>query len=191
MTGGECPFPSSSSLPFLHLLQYVITQFLFYHEVTHPPVHSLSPSFRTGFEKKRKAVDWCGNNTAKWLQGEEPEVPAAKAIKRGPAPNLQYDDNEPHCHPPCLGDVVAVPFQDQEHGGSDFWLGKCLRLNEDGTMLLGWFQEVGKNSYRMKIGASWQEVCVCVFLPSSSCFSSLTTPPLPFSPEHQGLHLSH
>lgn len=127
-------------------------------------------------------MDWCGNNTAKWLQGEEPEVPAAKAIKKGPAPNLQYDDNEPHCHPPCLGDVVAVPFQDQEHGGSDFWLGKCLRLNEDGTMLLGWFQEVGKNSYRMKIGASWQEVCVCVFLPSSSCFSSLTTPPLSFSP---------
>jgi hypothetical protein len=98
----------------------------------------------------------------KWLQAdEEIEQPAPKAIKTGPTPNLKYDDNEPHCHLPNIGEVVAVPFTNNEKSAPDFWLGKCLRVNqEDGTLLLGWFQEIDKTNkrYKMKIGASWSEV---------------------------------
>lgn len=119
--------------------------------------------FRTGFEKKRKAVDWCGTNTMKWLQGEDENAlpPPPKIIKKGPTSDKKYDDNEPHCHPPNLGDVVAVPFMDGDSEERSFWLGKCLRVNnEDSTLLLGWFQEVGEGKYRMKIGASWPEVSI-------------------------------
>jgi hypothetical protein len=97
----------------------------------------------------------------KWLNGEgngfEPEP---KVFKKGPTLQHQYDDNEPHCHAPSLGDVVAVPFKDGgENGEPNFWLGKCLRVNsEDSTLLLGWFQKVTNNNYKMKIGASWLEV---------------------------------
>lgn len=101
----------------------------------------------------------------KWLQGELGEeagiLPPPKAVKIGPTPNKKYDDNEPYCQPPDIGDVVAVPFNDNDTNKANFWLGKCLRVNsEDCTVLLGWFQEISKNKYKMKIGASWPEVCV-------------------------------
>jgi hypothetical protein len=112
--------------------------------------------FRTSFEKKRKAVDWCGNNTMKWLQEDDKviNIPDPKHMKTGPTPEKQYDENEPHTTKPNIGDVVAVPFKD---GESKFWLGKCLRV-EDSTLLLGWLEEVMPTKYKMKIGASWPEV---------------------------------
>lgn len=117
---------------------------------------------RTCHEKKRKAVEWCGTNTMKYLKGEDERdmlPPPPKAIKTGPTSNLKYDDNEPHTLPPEMGDVVAVPFRDSSSNEPQFWLGKCLRVNsEDSTVLLGWFQEVSGGKYKMKIGASWQEV---------------------------------
>lgn len=99
-------------------------------------------------------------------------VPEPKIVKQGPTSQHLYDDNEPHCHPPALGDIVAVPFVDKnmvdmdgmdEDDKQDFWLGKCLRvITEDSTVLLGWFQKVPgyENKYRMKIGASWLEVSI-------------------------------
>ena len=99
----------------------------------------------------------------RWLGGDDQEgflpPPSPKAIKTGPTSQHKYDDNEPYCSPPSLGDVVAVPFLD-DGNRPDFWLGKCLRVNtEDSTILLGWFQQVEPNKYKMKIGASWLEVC--------------------------------
>lgn len=120
---------------------------------------------RTSHEKKRKAVNWCGNNTMRWLGGEEtPLPPEPKVIKKGPTPQHQYDDNEPYTHSPNLGDVVAVPFK-KEDSTPSFWLGKCLRVNnEDSTLLLGWFERLSdENKYKMKIGASWSEVCSCLY----------------------------
>lgn len=76
-------------------------------------------------------------------------------MKPGPTSEKQYDENEPHCNVPNIGDVVAVPFT--ENTESKFWLGKCLRV-EDSTLLLGWLQEIEPNKYKMKIGASWSEV---------------------------------
>ena len=116
--------------------------------------------FRTVFERKRKGVDWCGNNTMKCLQGDQYEgnvvEPEPKLIKSGPTPEQTYDDNEPHTVVPTVGDIVAVPFIDLD-GKSSFWLGKCLRFNE-GTVLVGWLELVNGNKYKMKIGASWEEV---------------------------------
>jgi hypothetical protein len=112
-------------------------------------------------------VDWCGTNTMKWLQGENESAlpPPPKVMKEGPTAEKKYDDNEPHCHPPNLGDVVAVPFVDNDTEEPSFWLGKCLRVNmEDSTLLLGWFQEVDKGRYKMKIGASWPEVSLLLLL---------------------------
>ena len=40
-------------------------------------------------------------------------VPEPKIVKQGPTSQHLYDDNEPHCHPPALGDIVAVPFVDK------------------------------------------------------------------------------
>ena len=137
----------SHTVSYSHSLKYTLSNILLLN--------------RTGFEKKRKAVDWCGTNTMKWLQGENESAlpPPPKAIKKGPTMDKKYDDNEPHCHPPNLGDVVAVPFMDNDIEESSFWLGKCLRVNvEDSTLLLGWFQEIDKGKYKMKIGASWSEV---------------------------------
>jgi hypothetical protein len=144
--------------------------------------------FRTGYEKKRKAVAWCGNNTMKWLQGENEEaLPSEpKIIKTGPTPDRQFDDNEPHTMPPGIGDVVAVPFRDKETKKPSFWLGKCLRVNqEDSTVLLGWFQQVGEFKYKMKIGASWLEVCGF----KNGYFSQLIH--FYIYIEYQSLYLSH
>jgi hypothetical protein len=43
-------------------------------------------SLRTSFEKKRKAVDWCGNNTIKWWQEDDKIIimPESKHIKTSP-----------------------------------------------------------------------------------------------------------
>ena len=122
-------------------------------------VKSFIPPSRTSHEKKRKAVNWCGNNTMRWLSGEEaPVPPEPKAMRTGPTSQHDYDDNEPHSYQPNLNDMVAVPYK-KEDSTNDFWLGKCLRINsEDSTLLLGWFEKVGDNKYKMKIGASWIEV---------------------------------
>ena len=108
-------------------------------------------------------MDYCGNNTMKWLTGDGIEddllPPEPKQVKLGPTADRQYDDNEPHTVPPAVGDVVAVPFKDKDHNSDSFWLGKCLRVSaEASTVLLGWFQDIEGGRYKMKIGASWEEV---------------------------------
>jgi hypothetical protein len=97
-----------------------------------------------------------------YLQQEkqEQEPPASKSIKQGPTKEQKFDDNEPHNNPPKQGDIVAVPFKDKDTEQPDFWLGKCLRVNtDDSTVMLGWFEKLENNTYKMKIGASWFEVC--------------------------------
>jgi hypothetical protein len=115
---------------------------------------------RTRQEKKRKGVDWCGNNTMKYLGEDFVPAPPTKVIKKRPTKDQSYNDSEPHSHIPSINDVVAVSFKNDADEPT-FWLGKCLRVNtENNTLLLGWFQEIESNRYKMKIGASWEEVCI-------------------------------
>jgi hypothetical protein len=203
-------YPCYPSLPLLPLtaLHYPHSTLATSPPSTYSALSLLTLSLsRTSFEKKRKAVDWCGTNTMKWLEGGEGEStlpPPPKVIKKGPTAEKKYDDNEPHCHAPNLGDVVAVPFVDGESDESSFWLGKCLRVNnEDSTLLLGWFQEIGEGKYKMKIGASWPEVrylfLPLLFLSSHSLpILSLLLPVSHFFlshsfsiSEHQGMHFPY
>jgi hypothetical protein len=85
-------------------------------------------------------VDWCENNTMKWLKGDEILSPEPKTIKIDFTNQHKYDDNKPHCMPSNLKNIVAVSFRD-ENDRPSFWLGKCLRVNqEELTLLLEWFQ---------------------------------------------------
>lgn len=122
---------------------------------------------RTDFEKKRKAVEYCGNNTMQSLKGENEQIllpPEPKVMKMGPA-GKTYDDNTPHTHPLHIGDVVAVP-----HVGDDekpnFWLGKCLRIETESTVMLGWLKPTDQDPsrYKLVIGSSWEENSnACIF----------------------------
>ena len=125
---------------------------------------------RTAHQKKRKGIDWCGQNTQKWLTGDtyEDELlpPEPKSIKTGPTPEKLFDDNKPYTILPAIGDIVAVPFVDRsadnsedEHHKKTFWLGKVMRL-EESTALLGWLQETENGNYKLKIGASWEEASI-------------------------------
>ena len=124
---------------------------------------------RTSHEKKRKAVDWCGNTTTKWLTGDQMEsislLPTSKKlVLPGPTPSLTFDDSEPFTIPPVVGDIVAVPFNTAD-GTKDFWLGKCLRIGSS-NIILGWLEPTDKNcnKYKMKLGASWEEnIKACIY----------------------------
>ena len=80
----------------------------------------------------------------------------------------QYGDESPskkikmHSNPPSVGDIVAIPFNDKKNSLETFWLGKCLRIKES-TILIAWLQGLESedgitHQYKMKIGASWEEV---------------------------------
>jgi hypothetical protein len=101
----------------------------------------------TGFEKKRKAVDFCGTNTMHYLgENDESVSNVPKNMKQGPTKEQKFDDNEPHSNPPKQGDIVAVPFKNEDTQQLEFWLGKCLQVNtDDSTLLLGWFEKTGEN----------------------------------------------
>ena len=96
------------------------------------------------------------------LKGEDEQIllpPEPKVIKTGPA-GKTYDDNAPHTHPLRIGDVVVVPhIGDNEK--PDFWLGKCLRIETDSTIMLGWLKPTDQDpsKYKLVIGSSWEEVC--------------------------------
>jgi hypothetical protein len=116
--------------------------------------------YRTAFEKKRKAVEFCGNATSKLFSDSEQGVlpSSPKVMKTGPAGRL-YNDNCPHTHSLSIGDIVAVPFENDDNM-STFWLGKCLRLLTESTVLLGWLKQTEHNDerYKLEIGSSWEEV---------------------------------
>ena len=115
---------------------------------------------RTDFEKKRKAVEFCGNNIIKSLSVDDQVLlpPEPKVIKSGPAGKL-YDSNIPHTHTLHIGDIVAVPFVNNSNE-TDFWLGKCMRLETESTVLLGWLKGTDQRlkQYKLIIGNSWEEV---------------------------------
>lgn len=144
---------------------------------------------RTAFEKKRKAVDFCGQSTSKFLKGENYRFSASNSsdddsdsnsddrvmknsdkqhsdIQKGPA-NKVYDANQPFTVPPEMGDFVAVPFKQDGDGQAQFWLGKVLRKIDDNTMLLAWMQqeEDDESCYKMKIGAAWEENIMSMVFP--------------------------
>lgn len=136
---------------------------------------------RTGYEKKRKAVEWCGKNAQSWLKNdthEDSKQPQEKpVIRTGPTPEKRFDDLKPHTEPPLVGDIVAVPFFDN---CKQFWLGKVIRVNES-TILLGWLQRDENDRYKLKIGASWEEVIIFI----SCCLF------LKYCSEHQHMYLSY
>ena len=76
----------------------------------------------------------------------------------GPTSDKLFDENAPHSHSLVIGDVVAVPFVNEDKEKS-FWLGKCLRIMENSKILLGWLKQVDESdTYMLKLGASWEEV---------------------------------
>ena len=84
-------------------------------------------------------------------------------VVAGPTKNRLFDENSPHSHPLAIGDIVAVPFIDEE-GKKAFWLGKCMRKMEDSKVLLGWLKQVGdSDTYTLKLGASWEEVYIIMY----------------------------
>ena len=80
-------------------------------------------------------------------------------LKTGPAGKM-YDDNVPHSHPLSVEDIVAVPFVNGDNE-PEFWIGKCLRIGSESTVMLGWLKptEQDQERYKLAIGTSWEEVC--------------------------------
>ena len=118
---------------------------------------------RTAFEKKRRAVDYCGQSVSKFLKGESATASQPGVnMKKGPG-NKVYDDNVSFIISPEVGDVVAVPFC-SENKQKKFWLGKVLRkTGETNTVLLAWLEQQpaddcsSYDSYKLKIRVVWEE----------------------------------
>jgi hypothetical protein len=143
---------------------------------------------RTAFEKKRRAVDYCGQSVSKFLKGDSAGSQPEVSMKKGPG-NKVYNDNVPFIVSPEVGDVVAVPFWN-ENKQKEFWLGKVLRkTGETNTVLLAWLEQQpaddnsnSHDSYKLKIGVAWEEHILSLLFPidiiqdanNSSCYKLVT-----------------